>query len=40
MLLARLEAAMEKLVSYGVDGLTAELLLDMAYGPADSAGPC
>lgn len=34
-LLARLEAAVEKLVTYGFDGLTAQLVLDLAYGPAD-----
>lgn len=36
----QLEAAFEGLVTYGFDVLTAESLLDMAHGPADSAGPC
>lgn len=38
-LLDSLEAAVEERVTYGFDELTAELLLDMANGPADSAGP-
>lgn len=37
-LLARLESAVEELVTYGLDGLSAELLLYMLNGPAESAG--
>lgn len=36
-LFRRLEGAMDDLLAQGIDGLTAELILDMAYGPADSA---
>lgn len=36
-LLARLEAAVGELVTYGLDGLSAELLLDMAIGAAESS---
>ena len=36
-LLARLEAAVEVLVTYGLDGLSAELLLDMTIVATGSA---